>query len=190
MEDNFINNESKTKINFLKTQAERMYYLEEFKENVSLALTEEQLNSDIVYQEIFIELKEERTLLLKMRRDIPLKKLKPYIMEAERLGVKYTLIDSLNLMGNIALVVVVREPFDNDDREIVLENIDEKFEKRGLLKEYPKYFGEKLCEKHYNLVKEKMSEYLVKYGELSIFDRIFGKSCPICKLEKEKEKKW
>lgn len=190
MEDNFINNENKAKINFLKTQAERMYYLEEFKENVSIALTEEQLNSNIVYQEIFIELKKETTSLLKMRRDIPLKKLKPYIMEAEKLGIKYTLVDSLNLMGNIALVVVVKEPFDTNDREIVVENIDEKFEKIGLLKEYPNYFGEKLCEKHYNLVREKIPEYLVKYGELNIFDRIFGKNCPICKIEKEKDKKW
>ena len=58
MNENLIDKESQIKINFLKTQAERAFYLDEFKENVALALTEEQLRSGIVYPEIIERIKQ------------------------------------------------------------------------------------------------------------------------------------
>ena len=140
----FIDKESQVKINFLKTQAERAFYLDEFKENVALALTEEQLRSGIVYPEIIERIKQSDVAYIKMKREIELKFLKPYIVEAERINVRYTLVDSLNLLGNIALVIVVKDAFDTNEREILIKDIREKFQEVGLYPEYVKYFGKKI----------------------------------------------
>lgn len=159
MNENLIDKESQVKINFLKTQAERAFYLDEFKENVALALTEEQLRSGIVYPEIIERIKQSDVAYIKMKREIELKFLKPYIVEAERINVRYTLVDSLNLLGNIALVIVVKDAFDTNEREILIKDIREKFQEVGLYPEYVKYFGKKICEKHYSLVEEKLPGY-------------------------------
>ena len=190
MDDSLIDIENKVQIKFLKTQAERAYYLDEFKENIALALTEEQLLSGIVYPEIIEAMKKDGVAYIKMKRDINLKYLKPYISAAEKLDVRYTLVDSLNLLGNIGLVVVVKEAFDNNDRDIILKNIDERFKEVGLYPEYTKYFGKKICNRHYSLVKEKLPGYETKFKKLTIFNQLFGESCPICRIEKEKNKKW
>ena len=138
MNENLIDKESQIKINFLKTQAERAFYLDEFKENVALALTEEQLRSGIVYPEIIERIKQSDVAYIKMKREIELKFLKPYIVEAERINVRYTLVDSLNLLGNIALVIVVKDAFDTNEREILIKDIREKFQEVGLYHEYVK----------------------------------------------------
>ena len=69
MNENLIDKESQVKINFLKTQAERAFYLDEFKENVALALTEEQLRSGIVYPEIIERIKQSDVAYIKMKRE-------------------------------------------------------------------------------------------------------------------------
>lgn len=190
MNDNFIDKESQGKLNFLKTQAERAFYLDEFKENVALALTEEQLKSGIVYPEIIKEMQKAGVAYIKMKREIPLKFLKPYISEAERLKVRYTLIDSLSLLGNIGLVVVSREAFDNNGRQIVVKDVREKFEDAGLYPEYVKYFGHKICVKHLKMVEDKLPQYKSRFGKIGFIDKLFGLSCPICKIEKEKKRAW
>lgn len=188
VDESLVTKASQVKINFLKTQAERSFYLNEYKENVSMALTEDQLNSGLVYQGIIDEMKKDTTAYIKMRRDIPLKNLKPYILEAEKSKVRYTLVDALDLQGNIALVVVTKEPFDSNDRQIVLDDIGEKFEKAGLSREYIRFFGQKICDKHYNLIAEKLPQYKDRFQRLTFIDKLFGKDCPICKLEKEKNR--
>lgn len=190
MDENLIDKESQVKINFLKTQAERAFYLDEFKENVSMALTEEQLSSGVIYPEILQEMKKPEVAYIKMKREIDFKYLKPYIMEAEKIDVRYTLVDSLNLLGDIGLVVVMKEAFDNNDREIVVKNIEDRFKEVGLYPEYTKYFGRKICDRHYSLVKEKLPGYEEKFKKLTMFNQLFGESCPICRIEKEKNRKW
>lgn len=190
MDENLIDKESQVKLKFLKTQAERAFYLDEFKENVALALTEEQLNSGVVYPEIFERMKQSDVAYIKMKRELELKHLKPYIVEAEKTNVRYTLVDSLNLLGNIGLVIVVKEAFDNNERDIVVKSIGDKFIEAGLYPEYVKYFGRKICDKHYSLVKEKLPGYEMKFKKLTIFNQLFGESCPICRIEKEKNKRW
>lgn len=190
MNENLIDKENQGKIKFLKTQAERAFYLDEFKENIALALTEEQLKSGIVYPEIVEGMKDKNVAYIKMKREIELKFLKPYIIEAEKANVRYTLIDSLNLLGNIGLVVVVKEAFDTNEREILVKDMKQKFQEVGLYPEYVKYFGRKLCDKHYSMVKEKLPGYEKKFEKLTIFNQLFGESCPICKVEKEKNERW
>ena len=51
MSENIIDKKNSTKINFLKTLGEKSLYLDEFKENVILALTKKQIMSGIIYTE-------------------------------------------------------------------------------------------------------------------------------------------
>lgn len=187
MNENIIDKQNMAKLNFLKANAEKTLYLDEFKENVILALTEKQVLSGIIYQEVIEELKKPETARMKMRRDISLKALKPYIMAAENAGVEYTLVDALDTRGDIALVVVAKKAFDDPNRTIVLEDLEEKFEKAGLNPEYIKKVGSKLCKKHYDLLVEKMPSYKNEFEKLTLLDKIFGKECPICKKEKEND---
>ncbi len=186
MSENIIDKRNSAKINFLKTQAEKSLYLDEFKENVILALTEKQIMSGIIYTEIMDEMKKEGTACIKMRRDVPLKSFNPYILEAERVGIQYTLVDALDMRGEIVLVVVSKEAIDNENREIILEDEEEKFSKVGLSTAYPKFLGEKLCAKHYKMLSEKMPSYKEKFEELNLLDRLLGRTCPICRKEKER----
>lgn len=170
------------KLRFLKTQAERDFYLNEYKENVALALTVEQLTSGIVYPEILEELTKTTVKGIKLRRDIPFHMIKPYILEAEKKEVNCTLIDALNLRGNIGLVVVSKEPFDNNTtRTIIVKNVKDKFKEAGLSPEYQKSFNKKLCEKHYDEVTKIFPEYKNRFKKIGFFDKILGEKCPICK---------
>lgn len=187
MSENIIDKKNSTKINFLKTLAEKTLYLDEFKENVILALTKKQVMSGIIYTEVIDAMKKEGTASIKMRRDVPLKDFNPYIMEADKAGIQYTLVDALDMKGDIVLVVVSKEAIDNENREVIVEDEEEKFRKVGLSEEYPKHLGEKLCSKHYKMLSEKMLSYEGKFEELNLLDRLLGKSCPICKKEKEKD---
>ena len=108
-------------------------------------------------------------------------------MEAEKAGIQYTLVDALDMKGDIVLVVVSKEAIDNTDREVIVEDEEEKFRKVGLSGEYPKCLGKKLCSKHYKLLSEKMPSYKGKFEELNLLDRLLGRTCPICKEEKEKD---
>lgn len=188
MVENIIDKTSQNEINFLKTQAEKSLYLGEYKENVAMALTEDQLNSGFVYEEILSEMKKSTTASIKLKREIPLKNFRPYIREAEKIGLRYTLVDELSLQGSIGLVVVSKEPFEDNNRDIVVEDMAEKFKKAGLYPEYVKYFGKKLCEKHYNEVEEKLPHYIKRYEKLNFFDKLIGTTCPICQVEKEKNR--
>ena len=187
MSENIIDKQNEAKLNFLKANAEKTLYLDEFKENVILALTEKQVLSGVVYQRVIDQMKKTETARMKMRRDVPLKAFKPYIMAAEKAGLQYTLVDALDTRGDIALVMVAKEAFEDPNRNIILEDLEEKFEKAGLSSEYIKKIGSKLCKKHYDLLSEKMPLYKEKFEKLTILDRIFGKECPICRKEKEND---
>ena len=54
MNDNIIDKPNAAKLNFLKATAERSFYLDEFKENIILALTDKQIMSGIIYQEVIV----------------------------------------------------------------------------------------------------------------------------------------
>lgn len=190
MDESLIDEKNKVSMKFLQTQGEKAFYLDEFKENIALALTEDQLNSGVVYPEILERMKNSDVAYIKMKREIALKFLKPYILEAEKIDLRYTLVDSLNLLGNIGLVVVTKEAFDDNEREIVVKSIEERFEEAGLGPDYVKNFGKKICEKHYSLVEDRLPGYEKKFKKLTIFNHLFGESCPICRAEKEKNKKW
>lgn len=176
-----VDEREKTKIRFVKTQMEKSAYLGEFKENVIAALNKDQLEEDDIYMEIFEAMKEDDVSLLKMRRDVSLEKLKPYIKEADRLGVRYQLVDGLSYRGEIALVVVSKEALANADEDVVIRDMDQDFIDAGLGEELSKARGKKICKKCYKRVEKVLPEYLGTFQKMGIIDKLLGNRCPGCK---------
>ncbi|MGL4254369.1 MAG: DUF1694 domain-containing protein [Fusobacteriaceae bacterium] len=175
-----------TRKKFFQTQAEREKYLQEFKENIIISLNKEEIESGVLYPEIIEAMHEPDAVLLKMRRDIPLKFLKPYIEVAEKIGLRYTLIDALSFVGEVGLVIVSKEAMDNEGNDLAIDSINQKFIEKGLSSAYPKNFGKKICKKHYRLLSEKLPLYRGSFKEFSLIDKIFGQVCPICESERKK----
>ena len=176
-----LDEREKTKIRFIKSQMEKGEYLGEFKENVIAALKKDQLEEDDVYMEILEAMKESDVSLLKMRRDVPLARLKPYIREAENLGVRYQLVDGLSYRGEIALVVVSNEAFDNAGEDVVIRDMDQDFIDAGLGEDLSKARGKKICKKCYEKIKDTLPEYTGCFKKMGIIDKLLGNKCPGCK---------
>ncbi|MGL6115207.1 DUF1694 domain-containing protein [Cetobacterium sp. SF1] len=189
MNRDIIDVQEKAKQKFLMTQIEKNYYLGEFKENVLIALTKEQVENKMVYEEVIEAMKEPDSILLKMKREVPLKFFKPYIQIAEEIGLRYRLVDGVTFLGDVAMVVVCEEALDNEDLDVVLESVGEKFIKAGLSEGFAYAMGKKICKKHYRELEKKLPSYAGNFKKFNIFDVLIGRECPIDKFEKEKGKK-
>lgn len=110
----------KARIKFQQVQVEKNYFLGEFKENVILAVRKQELDGKVL-REVIEVMKREDAVLLKISRNIPLKKVKVYIDEAEKIGIKYRLVDGLSFVGDVGLVVVSKLSFDNAKKDVILE---------------------------------------------------------------------
>ncbi|WP_372713652.1 DUF1694 domain-containing protein [Ilyobacter sp.] len=177
---NIIDEREKGKIRFVKSQVEKAYYLGEFKENVIAALHKGQLEEDSVYPEILEAMKESDAVLMKMRRDVSLKKLKPYIDEAEKVGIKYQLVDGISYRGDVALVVVSKEAMENADEDLVIRDMDQDFIDAGLGEEFSKARGKKICSSCFEKLEEKLPEYKGSFKKMSFFDKLIGHKCAAC----------
>nr|WP_307775398.1 DUF1694 domain-containing protein [uncultured Cetobacterium sp.] len=187
MVENIINEREKAKLKFLKSQSEKLFYLGEFKENIIVALEKDEIEKSLIHEEVVDAMKDPTAILLKLRRDIKLENLKFYINAAEKIGLRYMLVDDLTFRGNIGLVVVSSEDFDNDDKNVILESATKVYVNAGLSPGFAYAVGKKICPKHYKELKNKLPEYLDKFQEMTIFDRLFGKVCEIDRYE-EKER--
>ncbi|MGL4863442.1 MAG: DUF1694 domain-containing protein [Cetobacterium sp.] len=185
MVDDIINEREKAKLHFLKTQTEKLIYLGEFKENILAALEKQEIERNLIHNEIKEAMKDTRAVLLKIRRDIPFDSIKTYIDEAEKIGLRYTLVDDVTFRGNIGLVVVSQEPLDNENKDVVLESATKVYTDAGLSESFIYGEGHKICPKHYKELKAKLPERLDKFQEMNFFDRLFGKVCPIDIFDKK-----
>mgnify|MGYP003589772315 FL=1 len=84
-----LDEEKRVANSFAKTQIEKSYYLGEYKERVLGALNKDQIIEDYIYPEIIDLMGRKEAYLLKISRDVEIKKIKPYIAHAEKIGVKY-----------------------------------------------------------------------------------------------------
>ncbi|MGL4998615.1 MAG: DUF1694 domain-containing protein [Cetobacterium sp.] len=187
MVDDIINEREKAKLNFLKSQAEKLFYLGEFKENVLAALEKEEMERNFIHNEIKDIMKSEKAILLKINRDIPFDSIKIYIDEAEKIGLRYMLVDDITFRGNVGLVVVSKEPLDNENTEVILESITKVYTDAGLDESFIYGEGKKICSKHYKELKEKLPSHLNKFEEMNFFDKLFGKVCPIDRFNKKEQ---
>lgn len=173
---------------FIEKQIEKSYYLNEFKERIIISVKKSEVENGHVLQEIIEAIHEPDAEALKMRRDIDLKFLKPYIEVAEKIGVKYTLVDAVGLQGDIGIIVISKEEFDNEEVDTDIGGLGSQFEERGLKAYYAKHLHKKICNRHYKLIKEKYPLLKGSFKKFSLIDRIFGAVCPICEEEKREKK--
>lgn len=188
MQKEIIAAQEQAKKKFFQTQIERKSFLEEFKENIIISVNKDHIETDFIYPEIIEAMHEPDAILLKMRRDIPLKYLKPYIQIAEKIKLRYTLIDGLSFVGDVGIVIVSRHAMDNESDNISVESLEEKFNKAGLPTYYSKYIGKKICKKHYEEIEKKAPIFKSSFEKITIIDRILGHNCPIEEEEKERMK--
>ncbi|MCJ8341975.1 MAG: YueI family protein [Cetobacterium sp.] len=189
MERELIDEQEKARQKFFKTQLEKNYYLGEFKENIIIALTKDQIEDQLISEEVIEAMKEPDAVLLKMRRDIPLKFFKPYIKVAEDLKLRYRLVDGVTFLGEVGLVVVSEDALDNGNLDVILESIGEKFLKAGLSEGFAYAMGKKICKKHYRELEKKLPSFVGNFKKFNILDILLGRECPIDKFDKEKGKK-
>lgn len=166
-------------------QHQKKNYLGEYRERVILALKIDQLVEDEIYLEVIEAMKNDHAKFLKLRRDVGLKYLKPYIKEAERLEFRYELIDGLDYLGNIGLVVVSDKALDNEKDELVVRDMDKDFLDAGLGYEFSKNQNKSICNECYLKVEDKLPSYLNKFKKLNIIDKLLGTSCPVCRDRKK-----
>ncbi len=186
---NVIDKQNEAKNQFAKIQAEKSFFLGEYRERVLVALQKDQIEEDDVYEEILEAMGEEEAYLLKMSRELNIKKLKPYIQHAEKLKLKYQLVDGLSYYGNIGLVVVSREALNNPPQEPIIRDMDQDFIDAGLGEIFSKNRGKKICREHYKSLLNKLPEYEKDFEKINIFDTIIGRKCPICETEKKLRRK-
>lgn len=182
--------EEKRVINlFAKTQAEKAYYLGEYKERVLGALNKDQIIEDDIYPEIIDLMGRSEAYLLKLSRDVDIKKLKPYIAHAEKIGLKYQLVDGLSYRGDIGLVIASEVALEFQNENIVIRDMDQDFIDAGLGEVYSKNKNSSLCAKHYNEVKIKLPNYINEFKKINLLGKFLGRKCPICQAEKEHRRK-
>ncbi|MGM0509037.1 MAG: DUF1694 domain-containing protein [Fusobacteriota bacterium] len=181
----FIEEKEKNKMKIMKIQGEKNKYLGEYKERVMALLYKDQLEEDDVYPEIIELFDKEETYLLKMTREVDIKKLKPYIKEAEKKDLRYQLVDGIQYNGNVGLVVVSKKALEEEVDDPAIRDMDQDFIDAGLGEIFSKNRGNKICKKHYNMVEEKLPEYADDFKKLTLIDKVFGKKCPICEGEEK-----
>lgn len=174
---------------FAKTQAEKNFYLGEYKERVLGALTKDQLIKDDVYQEIYFLMEQPESYLLKLSRDVGLKHLKPYISYAEKIGLKNQLVDGLNYRGDIGLVIVSKEALINQRKDLIIRDMDQDFIDAGLGEVVSKSRGSRICRKHYHKIEELLPNYLNDFKKIGILGKLIGQTCPICEAEKNSNRR-
>jgi len=176
----------KVRVKLQKLQIEKNYYLGEFKENIIIAAKKKSLNGKS--NQKFLDLMNRKdATLLKINRQVNLKNVREYIKYAEKIGLSYRLVDGISFSGDIGMVLVSKEAFENEKEDIILESEEERYLEKGLNPIYEKYEGKKICKKHFYLLKNKFSEKVEKFSEIKFLDKLFGVKCPICKEEGEKD---
>lgn len=177
----------KARIKFQQVQIEKNYFLGEFKENVILAVKKQELDGKIL-REVVEVMKREDAILLKISRNVPLKKVKVYIDEAEKIGIKYRLVDGLSFVGDVGLVVVSKLSFDNENKDVILEKRSQPYKDLGLPACFSEHEGKRLCKRHFTMLTDKIPLYAERFDKLDIIDKIMGKKCPICEEERKGNK--
>jgi len=181
----FIDKKEKNTIQFHKRQGEKNQYLGEYKERIIALLYKDQLIEDDVYSEILEEMKSPQCYLLKLAREVGLEKLKPYIKEAEKIKLKYQLVDGLNYIGNVGLILVAKEALNERKENLAIRDMDQDFIDIGLGEVFSKARGKKICKKCYKKVEDEIPKYKDEFKKLNILDRLFGKQCAICEKGEE-----
>ena len=179
-DENILYQKEERKIAFLKTQSEKSFFLGEYKERVIAGLTKLQIIEDDVYPEILESIKDRRAAILKMSREVSIKKLRPYIKEAEKVKLRYEIVDGISYSGDVGLIVASGEALDEEPENIIIRDMDQDFIDAGLGEIFSKNRGKKIDAECYEKVVKKLPQYANQFKKLNIIDRLLGRKCSIC----------
>jgi len=180
-----LDKKEKTMNHIYNIQQQKSYYLGEYRERVLVALKEDQLIEDELYPEVIEAMKDKRAKVLKLKRNVGLQYLKPYIKEAEKLNFRYELIDGISYRGDIALIVATEESIDNEEDDVVIRDVDQDFLDAGLGYEFSKNQGKHVCNECHLKIEDKLPNYIDKFQRLTFIDKLLGKQCPVCRDRKK-----
>lgn len=176
--DEFIMEKEKQKNSFFQRQGEKKIYLGEYKERVIAALNKDQIIEDETYPDIIKAIEDKDAYLMKMSRELDIKKLKPYILAAEKNNLKYQLVDGISYLGNVGLVVVSKDALMTEKEDVVIRDMDQDFIDSGLGEKFSKNRGKKICKKCYKKLEEKLPNYKDQFKKINIIDIFLGVKCP------------
>ena len=184
-----LEEDKKFENSFAKIQAEKNFFLGEYKERVLGALTKDQIIEDDIYPEILSLMENPKAFLLKLSRDVELKKLKPYIQYAEKIGLKNQLVDGINYFGNIGLVIVSKEALEEQADNLIIRDMDQDFIDAGFEEYVSKSRGKAICSRHYREIENKLPNYIHEFKKINLLGKLIGTKCSICKVETENRRK-
>lgn len=187
--ENIISQREKLQMNFMKVQSERNLFLGEFKENVLKAIEKENLLDEKINPEIKEAMNSDMAKGLKIRRDLSFEYIKPYIDEAEKIDLNYTLVDDIAYQGSVVVVVVSKEVIEDKDREVFAKSPAKVYLDAGLSEAYYFAEGKKISGKKYKELKEKLPERFDKFKKMGLLDKLFGKKCAVETYEINKQRK-
>lgn len=187
--ENIISQREKLQMNFMKVQSERNLFLGEFKENVLKAIEKENLLNEGINPEIKEAMNSDMAKGLKIRRDLSFEYIKPYIDEAEKIDLNYTLVDDIAYQGSVVVVVVSKEAIEDETREIFAKSPAKIYLDAGLSEAY--YFAEekKISKENYNKLEEKLPKVAKKFKKLGLLDILLGRKCAVETYEINKKRK-
>lgn len=158
--------------------AEKNCYLGVYKERVLVALTKQEVEEKTIYKEVLDALDKKIAFQMVLLRTVETKYLKKYMQLADKYGVNCKLIDSLSLVGDIALVVCAKDSIGRDINPVVKSKL-ERFTEAGLPRVYYDCIGKKISKKYMDIIKQKVPQLADEYQQLSFLDMLFGEKCPI-----------
>ncbi|MFP4661372.1 MAG: YueI family protein [Halanaerobiales bacterium] len=159
-------------------KSEKNRYLGEFKERVIRYLTMDQLLEKGVYPEIIEAVRHPEAKKLIIDRKADLSAANEYVKLASANNLTFKRVDSPDLKGDVALVVVSDHAVDVEKRKVLSRA--ERLKDKGISDKIIENPGAKLCKDCWNELKEKAPEELINYKKITAFDKITGIKC-VCK---------
>lgn len=157
---------------------ERQRLLGQFRERVIKVLTFAQIAEPGTYQEITYAIAHPKAKRLIISRKADIAAASEYIRLARKHQLSFTTIDLPEFKGSVGLVVVADEAVDME--EVTVPDRTEHLLGLGIPKEVIDAKGQSLCPACIDLLKKLAPEEVQNYKQVSVLDRLIGKSCP-CK---------
>ncbi|MFP4016868.1 MAG: YueI family protein [Halanaerobiales bacterium] len=156
-------------------KSEKDRYLGEFEERVIRYLTMDQLLEKGVYPEIIDAVRHPEAKRLIIDRKADLSAANDYVKLASANNLTFKRVDSPELKGDIALVVVSDHAVDVDNRKVLSRA--RRLKDKGISDRIIENPGAKLCKDCWKELNDKAAEELVNYKKITAFDKMTGTKC-------------
>ena len=155
---------------------EKVLYLGEFKENVLILLSQQQVTEVALYPEVIEALQDQRATKMIINGNVNISFTEKYKKLAEKMNKPYTVRGDSDFKGETALLVISDEAV--EIQVIKVQNRSQRLIELGLSSALINSVGKKVCKECLKQILEADPKEAVNYNELTFLDRIGGESCP------------